>query len=95
MSKVITNGNTKFPVERIEKSGAIQISRIAPYDMTNYHWARLEPGCTLWEFFRNGRLVETLVPKRSLRGDALYERIAEELKELDTSAGLGPRIDHT
>ena len=86
---------TRFCVDIDTRTRTPYIHSVHPYDMTEYHWARQIPNSHRWDFFRNGRTVETLEPKHDLHGDALFERIAEELVNLDTLANLKPNIDRT
>ena len=88
----------KFAV-RTELGGRIQVTRISPYDETEYHWARLEPGSNSWRIFRAGRLVSTIgaviggQPDRSAE-PFTPEQVAYFLIQADTREGLVPCICH-
>ena len=49
----------KFAVH-ILVDGAVQVTRISPYDETEYHWALKSPGRNHWRIIRNGRTVSTV-----------------------------------
>lgn len=49
----------KFAVH-ILADGAVQITRISPYDETEYHWALKSPGRNHWRIIRNGHTVSTV-----------------------------------
>lgn len=58
-----TNGRIpfKFAVHTL-KDGAVQVTRISPYDETEYHWASKSAGRNFWSIIRNGRKVSTIGP---------------------------------
>ena len=49
----------KFAVH-ILSDGAVQVTRISPYDETEYHWALKSPRRTHWRIIRNGRTGSTV-----------------------------------
>ena len=49
----------KFAVH-ILSDGAVQVTRISPYDETDYHWALKSPGRNHWRIIRNGRTGSTV-----------------------------------
>ena len=40
--------------------GTVQVTRINPYDETEYHWALKSPGSNHWRIIRSGRTVFTV-----------------------------------
>ena len=56
-----TNGCApyKFAVRTLA-DGAVQGTRISPYDETEYHWALKSPGLNHWRIIRNGHTVSTV-----------------------------------
>lgn len=67
--------------ESEETTTTEQIVRHAPYDETDYHWAkRFFPGCmgNPWKVYRSGKHVETLDAQLS------YEEVIKKLVVLDT-----------
>ena len=40
--------------------GAVQVTRISPYDETEYHWALKSPGRNHWRIIRSGGTVSTV-----------------------------------
>ena len=51
----------KFAVHTLA-DGAVQVTRISPYDETEYHWASKSAGRNFWSIIRNGRKVSTIGP---------------------------------
>lgn len=49
----------KFAVH-ILADGTIQVTRVSPYDETEYHWASKSPGRNHWRIIRNGHTVSTI-----------------------------------
>lgn len=49
----------KFAVH-ILADGTLQVTRISPYDETEYHWALKSPGRNHWRIIRGGRTVSTV-----------------------------------
>ena len=46
----------RFAVHEHE-DGAMQITRISPYDETEYHWASKSAGRAVWRIIRDRRIV--------------------------------------
>ena len=40
--------------------GRVEVTRISPYDETEYHWALKSPGKKIWRIIRNGSTVSTV-----------------------------------
>ncbi|GHV17009.1 hypothetical protein FACS18949_16820 [Clostridia bacterium] len=61
-----------------------QISRIAPYDETEYHWAsrQVVGEGTAWQIYRRGILEATLAP------DYTVEQVVDKLVEMDEAKKL-------
>ena len=77
--------------------GTLQVTRISPYDETDYHWAMKSPDCRIWHIIRNGRIVSTIrALKDSKTGKSLRahtpEEVARFLIEADRKANLTPRF---
>jgi hypothetical protein len=68
-----------------------EITRNAPYDLTEYHWARHKKGDNNapWIIYREGKLVQTSEPGLTV------PQVIEKLLELDRAAKLTARIDRT
>ena len=49
----------KFAVHTLA-DGTVQVTRISPYDETEYHWALKSPGRNHWRIIHNGRTVSTV-----------------------------------
>lgn len=88
----------KFAVHA-EDDGRIQVTRISPYDETDYHWALKSAGQKHWCIIRSGRVVSTVGAfQRGKPDDSAEpltpEQIAYFLIEADQKANLKPRICH-
>ena len=88
----------KFAV-RIRDDGGTQVTRISPYDETEYHWALKSAGRNFWSIILNGHKVSTIGPfiggKPDETSEALSpEQIAYFLIEADQKANLEPNICH-
>ena len=88
----------KFAVHTLA-DGTMQVTRISPYDETEYHWASKSPGRNHWRIVRNGHTVSTVGAfiggKSDETADPLSpEQIAYFLIEADMKAHLEPRICH-
>ena len=86
----------KFAVHILADS-AVQVTRISPYDETEYHWALKSPGRNHWRIICNGRTVSTVGAfiggKPDDTAEALTpEQIAYFLIEADMKAHLEPCI---
>ena len=62
--------------------GAVQVTRISPYDETEYHWALRSPTTGWWLVRRSGTGI-TILPARLTE-----EQVAAELLNLDRAAHL-------
>ena len=88
----------KFAVH-ILSDGAVQVTRISPYDETEYHWASKSPGCNHWRIIRNGCTVSTVGAFIGGKPDETAEPLSSEqiayfLIKADMKAHLEPRICH-
>ena len=86
----------KFAVQT-RNDGGIQVTRINPYDETEYHWALKSAGRNFWSIIRNGQKVSNVGPfiggKPDEAAEALSpEQIAYFLIEADIKAKLEPCI---
>ena len=94
------NGCTPFKFAvHILADGAVQVTRISPYDETEYHWALKSPGRNHWRIIRNGRTVSTVGTFIGCSPDEATETLTPEqiayfLIEADMKAHLVPRICH-
>ena len=82
---------------RTRADGILQITRISPYDETDYHWAMKSPDCRIWHVIRNGRIVSTIRAFRDSRLGKIVraytpEEVAHFLIEADRKANLTPRF---
>ena len=86
----------KFAVHTLA-DGTVQVTRISPYDETEYHWALKSPGRNHWRIIRNGRTVSTVgafiggTPDEAAE-PLTPEQIAYFLIKADIKAHLEPRI---
>ena len=88
----------KFAVQT-RNDGGIQVTRISPYDETEYHWASKSAGRNHWRIIRNGHTVSTVGPFIGGKPDAAAEPLTPEqiayfLIEEDIKAHLVPNINH-
>ena len=88
----------KFAV-RIRDDGGTQVTRISPYDETEYHWALKSADRNVWSILRNGHKVSTVGPFIGGKPDEACEALSPEqiacfLIEADQKANLEPRICH-
>ena len=67
----------KFAVH-ILADGAVQVTRISPYDETEYHWALKSPGRNHWSIICNGRTVSTVGAFIGGKPDAVAEPLSPE-----------------
>ena len=89
----------KFAVH-ILSDGAVQVTRINPYDETEYHWALKSPGRNHWRIIRNGRTVSTVGAFIGSKPDETAEPLSPEqiayfLIEADMKAHLESCVCHT
>ena len=86
----------KFAVRTIA-DGAMQVTRISPYDETEYHGASKSTGRNHWRIIRNGHAVSTVGAYIGGRPDETAEPLTPEqiayfLLEADMKAHLEPSI---
>ena len=84
----------KFAVHTLA-DGAVQVTRISPYDETEYHWASKSPGRNHWRIIRNGHTVSTVGAFIGGKPDETAEPLTPEqiayfLIEADIKAHLEP-----
>ncbi len=77
--------------------GTVQVTRISPYDETEYHWASKSPDRNHWRIIRNGCTVSTVGVFIGSKPDEAAEPLSPEqiayfLIESDMKAHLEPRI---
>lgn len=82
------------------RTDTLTVTRIAPYDFTNYHWARkntVQDAKTVkWTAYRNGKFVEPITfSHRFADEETEVFYVAKALIELDKEAKLIPHIDRT
>lgn len=94
------HGTTRFSLHELE-NGGLQVSRISPYDETEYHWAFKRPeGCGVWGIAREGKVVGEFFPSLDdedfeydyERFDSELDQVACRLLTLDRKLGLKPRV---
>ena len=88
----------KFAVHTLA-DGTVQVTRISPYDETEYHWASKSPGRNHWRIIRNGHTVSTVDAFIGGNPDETAELLSPEqiayfLIEADMKAHLEPRTCH-
>ena len=88
----------KFAVHTL-KDGAVQVTRISPYDETEYHWASKSAGRNFWSIIRNGRKVSTIGPFIGSKPDESAEPLSPEqiayfIIESDMKAHLESCVCH-
>ena len=86
----------KFAVH-ILADGTVQVTRISPYDETEYHWASKSSERNHWHIIRNGHTVSTVGAFISGKSDETAEPLSPEqiayfLIEADMKAHLEPSI---
>ena len=84
----------KFAVRTLS-DGTVQVTRISPYDETEYHWALKSPGRNHWRIIRSGRTVSTVGTSIGDKPDETAEPLTPEqiayfLIEADMKAHLEP-----
>lgn len=93
----ISVGNRRYVAQYSGRSKGMQLTRISPYDMTEYHWARQIDTYTWKIATPSGKALEGfstgVLASDSLRDH--YAMVAERLTQLDVAANLVPRIDRT
>lgn len=88
----------KFAV-RVRDDGSTQVTRISPYDETEYHWTLKSAGRNFWSIIRNGHKVSTIGAFLASMPDETAEPLSPEqiayfLIDADQKANLEPRICH-
>ena len=88
----------KFAVH-ILADGTLQVTRISPYDETEYHWALKSPGRNHWRIIHSGHTVSMVGTFSSGKPDTDAEPLSPEqiayfLIEADMKAHLAPVIYH-
>ena len=88
----------KFAVQT-RNDGGIQVTRISPYDETEYHWALKSAGRNVGSIIWNGQKVLTVGSFIGGKPDEATETLSPEqiayfLIEADIKAKLEPRISH-
>ena len=88
----------KFAVHTLADN-TVQVTRISPYDETEYHWASKSADRNFWSIIRNGHKVSTIGPFIGGKSDETAEPLSPEqiayfLIEADMKAHLEPRICH-
>ena len=86
----------KFAVHTLV-DGTVQVTRISPYDESEYHWASKSPRSNHWRIIRNGRTVSTVGTFIGGKADESAEPLSPEqisyfLIEADIKAHLEPSI---
>ena len=86
----------KFAVHTLA-DGTVQVTRISPYDETEYHWASKSPERNHWRIIRNGYTISTVGAFISGKSDETAEPLSPEqiayfLIEADMKAHLEPSI---
>ena len=67
----------KFAVQT-RNDGGIQVTRISPYDETEYHWALKSAGRNFWSIIRDGQKVSTVGPFIGGKPDEAAEALSPE-----------------
>lgn len=84
----------KFAVHTLA-DGTVQVTRISPYDETEYHWASKSPERNHWRIIRNGHTISTVGAFIGGKPDEFAEPLTPEqiayfLIEADMKAHLEP-----
>ena len=88
----------KFAVHTLA-DGTMQVTRISPYDETEYHWASKSPGRNHWRIIRNGYTISTVGAFIGGKSDETAEPLSPEqiayfLIEADMKAHLESCVCH-
>lgn len=81
-----TDGLTYHFAVHERENGEIQITRISPYDETEYHWAFKSAGRAVWRIICDGRIV-------SRAGATGQELVPEEVAHLMLDADQKAHLD--
>ena len=89
----------KFAVHTLT-DGTVQVTRISPYDETEYHWASKSPGHNHWRIIRNGHTMSTVGAFIGGKPDETAEPLSPEqiayfLIEADMKAHLEANACHS
>ena len=98
----VDRGEGRVPIKfavHTRADGAIQVTRISPYDETEYHWALKSAGRNFWSIICNGHKVSTIGTFIATKPDETAEPLSPEqiayfLIDADQKANLEPRICH-
>lgn len=87
----------KFAVHT--RQGVVQVTRVSPYDETEYHWASKSTASSHWRIIRKGRTVFTIGTFVGGKPDGTAEPLTPEqiayfLIKADMNSHLEPRICH-
>ena len=91
-----SNGRVPFKFAVLTLAdGTVQVTRISPYDETEYHWASKSPDRNHWKIIRNGHTVSTVGAFWGSKPDEDAEPLSPEqiayfLIEADMKAHLEP-----
>ena len=93
----IPRANSRIPFKFAVHT--LKVTRISPYDETEYHWALKSAGRNFWSIIRNGHKVSTIGPFIGGKPDEAAESLSPEqiayfLIDADQKANLEPRICH-
>lgn len=99
---IVDRGEGRVPFKfavHTRADGAIQVTRISPYDETEYHWALKSASRNFWSIIRNGHKVSTIGTFIATKPDETAEPLSPEqiayfLIDADQKANLEPRICH-
>lgn len=98
----ITRGKGRSPLKfavHTSADGSVQVTRISPYDETEYHWASKSSDRKHWRIIRKGHTVSTISPFIGNKPSEIDEPLSPEqivyfLIKADTDAHLEPRLCH-
>lgn len=98
----IERGSGRSPLKfavHTRPDGAVQVTRVSPYDETEYHWALKSAGRSHWRIIRNSRTVSIVSAFISEKPDETAEPLTPEqivcfLIDADQKAHLEPSISH-
>ena len=96
ISRAVGRAPFKFAVHTLADN-TVQVTRISPYDETEYHWASKSPGRNHWRIIRNGYTISTVGAFIGGKSDETAEPLSPEqiayfLIEADMKAHLEPSI---
>lgn len=99
MLKEINVNKTFYSIHTDSRTNTPYMSKISPYDLTKYHWARKVPNThyiKIWEIFspKGIKIVSFTIPINTDEEEE-FKSVAEYLLSLDESAHLHCHIDRT